>query len=188
MSRTQPGYLPEPLPDTRRTLILDAARRCFLRNGFHSTSMRDVTTEAKVPFVGVNRYFPTMDDVITAFADDTAGEIAQVFTAAFGRMPEPAGSFPHTEEGFPMLAVRVWSAALRATVLNEQVDGACAEFTKALLWYVELYQRTGLITRDVPAISVVRTLVALIHGFMVQRTLFGDVDTRAFRDGLRQLR
>ncbi|WP_344838561.1 helix-turn-helix domain-containing protein [Actinocorallia longicatena] len=187
MPRNQTGYLPEPMPDTRRTLILDAARRCFIRNGYHGTSIRDVTTEAKVPFTGVNRYFPTMEDVISAFADDAAEEVARVFAAAFGRMPEPADAFPHVEQGFPLLAVRVWSAALRATVLDEQVNETYAEFTTALLWYVELYQRTGLITREVPSISIVRTLVALIHGFMVQRTLFGDVDTRAFRDGLRQL-
>ncbi|GAA3220995.1 helix-turn-helix domain-containing protein [Actinocorallia longicatena] len=187
MPRHESDRLPDALPDPRRTLLLDAARRCFIRNGFHSTSMRDVTTEAKVPYVGVDRYFPTMDDVITAFAEDSAKEIGRIFTTAFGRMPEPADTFPHTEQGFPLLAVRVWSAALRATVLNEQADEKYAEFSAALLWYVELYQRTGFITRDASSISVVRTLVALIHGFMVQRTLFGDVDSRTFREGLRQL-
>lgn len=180
--------LPDRISDNRRTLIMDAARRCFIRNGFHATSMRDVTTEAKVPFTGVDRYFACKDDVIVAFADDATADIARVFTIAFGRMPEPVEAFPHVEQGFPGLAVRVWSAALRASVLNEQVNESYAEFTTALLWYVELYQRAGLITREIPALSIVRTLVALVHGFMVQRTLFGDVDTRVFRDGLRSLR
>ncbi|MEO3781839.1 helix-turn-helix domain-containing protein [Actinocorallia sp. B10E7] len=180
--------LPALNPDPRRTQILDAARRCFIRNGFHATSMRDVTAEARVSFTGVTRYFRGRDEVIAAFADETEAEVHRVFAAAFGRMPTPVEAFPHVEQGFPGLAVKVWSAALRASALDEREDRAAAEFTKALLWYVELYQRTGLITREVPALNVIRTLVALIHGYMVQRTLFGDVDTRAFRDGLRELR
>ena len=182
----EPAALPARTPDPRRTQILDAARRCFIRNGFHATSMRDVTVEAKLP--GVTRYFRGRDEVIAAFADETEGEITRVFTAAFGRMPVPVDAFPHLEQGFPGLAVKVWSAALRASVLDEGEDHSAAAFTRALLWYVELYQRTGLITRDLPPLHVIRTLVALIHGYMVQRTLFGDVDTRAFRDGLRDLR
>jgi len=180
--------LPERLPDGRRTMILDAARRCFIRNGFHATSMRDVTTEAKVPFAGVNRYFRCKDDMIAAFADDTDDQVATVFAAAFGRLPEPAPGSPGAEEGFPGLAVRVWSAALRASVLEEELDETYTRLTTALLWYVETYQRAGLIADNVPAISIVRTLVALVHGFMIQRTLFGEVDTRAFREGLRALR
>lgn len=184
----EPTPLPARLGDPRRTQILDAARRCFIRNGFHATSMRDVTAEAKVPFTGVTRYFRGRDEVIAAFADETEAEIARVFAAAFGRTPTPVEAFPHVEKGFAGLAVKVWSAALRASVLDEREDRTAAEFTKALLWYVELYQRTGLITRDVPALGVIRALVALVHGFMVQRTLFGEVDTRAFREGLRDLR
>ncbi|MEO5875626.1 MAG: helix-turn-helix domain-containing protein [Streptosporangiaceae bacterium] len=180
--------LPDPLPDVGRTMILDAARRCFIRNGFHATSMRDVTTEAKVPFTGVNRYFRCKDDVIMAFADDAEDQVAAVFAAAFGRLPEPAGPFPGGPGGFPGLAVRVWSAALRASVLQEELDDTYTALTAGLLRYVEVYQRAGLIAGNVPAISIVRALIALVHGFMLQRTLFGEVDTRAFRQGLRALR
>src|SRR6185437_10238200 len=45
------GY-PGPMPkvtaeyrDARRTHLLDAARRCFVRDGFHATSMADVCRE-----------------------------------------------------------------------------------------------------------------------------------------------
>jgi AcrR family transcriptional regulator len=180
--------LPARTSDPRRSRILDAARRCFIRNGFHATSMRDVTAEARIPFTGVTRYFRGRDEVIQAFADETEAEVHRVFAAAFGRLPRPVEAFPHVEQGFPGLAVKVWSSALRASVLDEQEDEAAAELTRALLWYVELYQRTGLITRDMPALNVIRTLVTLVHGYMVQRTLFGEVDTRAFREGLRGLR
>ncbi len=37
--------------DARREQILDAARRCFLRDGFHSTSMQDLFAEAGLSWV-----------------------------------------------------------------------------------------------------------------------------------------
>ncbi|MCD0452767.1 TetR/AcrR family transcriptional regulator [Actinocorallia sp. API 0066] len=170
-----------------RRAILEAARRCFLRDGCHATSLRDVTSEADVPFPAVAAHFTGMDELVEAFAQDAAGEVAAVFAAAFGPLPRPVAVFPHVEDGFALLALRVWSATLRASVLDERVDAAYTMFTRALLWYVELYQRGGMITREVDAPSVVRLLVALIHVFMVQRTLFGEVDTRLFHDGLRAL-
>jgi Bacterial regulatory proteins, tetR family len=35
----------EEYRDARRSQILDAAKRCFLRDGFHETSMQDLFTE-----------------------------------------------------------------------------------------------------------------------------------------------
>ena len=53
----------------RRQQILDAARTCFLRNGFHQTSMQDVISEAGLSVGAVYRYFPSKNDLITALAE-----------------------------------------------------------------------------------------------------------------------
>ena len=53
----------------RRQQILDAARTCFLRNGFHQTSMQDVIREAGLSVGAVYRYFPSKNDLITALAE-----------------------------------------------------------------------------------------------------------------------
>ncbi|MDX6742866.1 hypothetical protein [Actinocorallia sp. A-T 12471] len=129
----------------------------------------------------------TRDAAIERFAAETAREVAEVFAAAFGPLPRPVAVFPHVEDGFPLLALRVWGAVVRSSVRDERFDGAYAGFARALLWYVELYQRAGMITREVDATAVVRMLVALIHGFMLQRALLGDADTRLFHAGLRAL-
>ena len=42
----------------RRRQILDAARRRFVRNGFHATSMQDIFAEAGLSAGAVYRYFP----------------------------------------------------------------------------------------------------------------------------------
>src|ERR1700761_4592062 len=56
--------------DARRDQILSAARRCFLRDGFHSTSMQDLFAEAGLSAGAVYRYFASKDEVIAAIAED----------------------------------------------------------------------------------------------------------------------
>ena len=63
----------------RRQQILDAARVCFLRNGFHQTSMQDVIREANLSVGAVYRYFPSKTDLITAIAEQVIEQIAAVF-------------------------------------------------------------------------------------------------------------
>jgi hypothetical protein len=50
--------------------ILDAARACFARNGFHATSMQDVVVESGLSMGAVYRYCKTKDDLIQAIAKE----------------------------------------------------------------------------------------------------------------------
>lgn len=54
--------------DPRRR-ILEAAIRCFLRNGFHSASMQMICAEAKMSPGGVYRHFRSKDEIIGAIAE-----------------------------------------------------------------------------------------------------------------------
>src|SRR5262249_59255610 len=47
----------------RRQQILDAARACFLRNGFHATSIQDVIAEGGLSVGAVYRYFKSKNDI-----------------------------------------------------------------------------------------------------------------------------
>ena len=61
--------------DARRDQILGAARRCFLRDGFHSTSMQDLFAEAGLSAGAVYRYFASKDEVIVAIAEENMREV-----------------------------------------------------------------------------------------------------------------
>src|SRR5271155_5766139 len=56
--------------ETRRQQILDAALRCFSRDGFHNTTTADIVRESGVSQGTLYLYFATKDDVIIALADD----------------------------------------------------------------------------------------------------------------------
>src|SRR3712207_5102113 len=77
-----------PLPRTdldaaaeRRTRILDAAERCFVRAGFHRTTMQDVAAEAGMSPGNLYRYFKSKDMIVAGLAERDRTQMASEFTA-----------------------------------------------------------------------------------------------------------
>jgi AcrR family transcriptional regulator len=53
----------------RRRQILDAARRCFLRNGFHATSMQDLIAATGLTAGGLYHYIGSKDRLLVLICD-----------------------------------------------------------------------------------------------------------------------
>jgi AcrR family transcriptional regulator len=66
----------------RRTEILAAAQRCFVRNGFHQTSMQQICAEAGMSAGNLYRYFPSKETIIAGIAERDRAEVAQEFARA----------------------------------------------------------------------------------------------------------
>ncbi len=182
--------------DARRRQILDAARRCFVRNGFHATSMQDVLSEASLSAGAVYRYFRGKDEIIAAIADEAVDEIAGVLETAFdpGDPPpldEVLGVAFRTiqridaEQGAAKLALQVWGEAVRSPAVAQTLKGAIGRVRGSLTRLVQAYQEQGLIPTDTPAEHVGRVLSGLLPGFVFQHALLGDVDPATFSAGLR---
>ena len=170
--------------DARRDQILSAARRCFLRDGFHATSMQDLFGESGLSAGAVYRYFASKDDVILAIAEDNMHEVLtlinQVATADPGRSVGDvvAGALgliqaKHEADGVGGTAILVWSEALRnpelAAQLQALLTGMLGDFTRLAAGH----QRAGDLPSGVPAEAVARTLVALMAGAILQLTILG---------------
>ena len=54
----------DPTSADTKTRILDAAERCFVRSGFHRTTMQDVAAEASMSPGNLYRYFASKDAII----------------------------------------------------------------------------------------------------------------------------
>src|SRR5271155_2829450 len=79
--------------DARREQILAAARRCFLRDGFHATSMQDLFTESGLSSGAVYSYFASKDDVITAIAEENMRDVmAMIHDVASSQPGRPVGT------------------------------------------------------------------------------------------------
>src|ERR671912_3060363 len=71
---------PDGAPD-RRARILDAAEHCFVRSGFHRTTMQDVAAEAGMSPGNLFRYFGSKDAVVLALAERDRARIGEDFAA-----------------------------------------------------------------------------------------------------------
>jgi TetR/AcrR family transcriptional repressor of uid operon len=70
------------LRSDRRSEILDAARRCFARMGFHQTSMQQICSEAGMSAGNVYRYFPSKEAIIEGITERDRAEVAAQLASA----------------------------------------------------------------------------------------------------------
>ena len=61
----------------RRAEILAAAQRCFVRSGFHQTSMQEICAQAGMSPGNLYRYFRSKEDIIAGIAERDRAEAAQ---------------------------------------------------------------------------------------------------------------
>jgi TetR/AcrR family transcriptional regulator, repressor for uid operon len=65
----------------RRAEILDAAQRCFARDGFHQASMQDICAEAGMSAGNLYRYFPSKEAIIAGICERDLADAAESLTA-----------------------------------------------------------------------------------------------------------
>src|SRR3954470_11587482 len=65
----------------RRARILDAAEHCFVRAGFHRTTIQDIAAEARMSAGNLYRYFPSKDAMVAGLAERDRAQVAEDFSA-----------------------------------------------------------------------------------------------------------
>ncbi len=183
--------------DDQRGEILAAARRCFLRDGFHRTSMQDVFTEAGKSAGAVYRYFPKKEDMIVAVAAQNLDDVTGVLRAALARGDEngvgevmaellEAVTGLHRDRELASMAVLVWSEAQRNPELAERLAAASAEMSAEVAGLVRSRQEAGAWT-GVPAEVLAQAILALLPGFLFNLALSGPDGVAGFPDAVRTL-
>ena len=182
----------------RRQQILDAARVCFLRDGFHNTSMQDVIREAGLSVGAVYRYFPSKNDIITGLAEQVIGQVVTVFDElAEADPPPPLATTMQVAvdivtsqtgpDGTLRLALQIWSEALRDPVLAEFVDKVYRRLRQTLVRLARAAQAHGHLPPEADPEAVGVVLFAMMPGYALQRILTGEPEPDLFKSGLRTL-
>ncbi|MFF5174313.1 TetR/AcrR family transcriptional regulator [Micromonospora sp. NPDC000089] len=182
----------------RRQQILDAARRCFLRDGFHHTSMQDVIAEAGLSVGAVYRYFPSKNDLITAISQAVIGGAEEVIGGLARQEPVPTVvealdlvlayvDRQVGDEGVLRLALQVWGEAQRDPTLATFVRATYSGFRDHWEVYVRRAQQAGELPADADPEAVAAVLFGMVPGYFTQRILTGGPDRRTYLAGAHAL-
>lgn len=184
--------------ERRRQQILDAARRCFARKGFHLTSMQDVFAESGLSAGAVYRYFKSKNEIIHAIASEKQGGAVKLLEEITKEDPLPP--FEEIierfftliqevldEDGSLRVAPQVWAEALHDPVYQAIIAEL---FTGVRSWWAELASRmrdAGRLPEDADPEAVGATMMCTMPGFVLQRMLMGNLDARTMRAGFHAL-
>lgn len=179
----------------RRQQILEAAWRCFTREGFHATSMQDVFAEAGLSAGAVYRYFPSKAELVRTTAEGIAGTADEAFEQMLAADPVPrpdealrtaiAFITKVAEEGEidrTRVALHVFSEALRDPEINEVVTAVAQQLIGRWTQLAKRWLVLGYLPADANPETVGRTLYGVMIGFLVQRHLVGT-GAAAYADG-----
>jgi AcrR family transcriptional regulator len=183
--------------EARRGEIIDAARRCFSRDGFHQTSMPDIAAEAGVSVGAPYRYFASKEEIILEIAGDAFRMIFEpvdrlvstgAVVSAAGLVEaaiEPIERVAGPVEELLRCAVQAWAELLRHEEMRvralegfERVRGEMADALRR-------GQAAGVVPASLDAERGTRVVMALLHGFVLQRAAFGLADVRGFIEDVR---
>lgn len=73
----------------RKDTIEDAARELFIKQGFHATSMRDISKRAEVSLGNLYNYYPTKDAIFESIIDGYLTVIDEELRSIFAEIDEP---------------------------------------------------------------------------------------------------
>ena len=149
----------------RRQQILDAAARCFARDGFHNTSVHDIVRESGISAGLVYRYFTGKDDMIVAIVEDWHAKRAtqlddtlNSYLDLLRRIASPEAAQQRN------LSMQAWAETIRNPRIRDLARKGVDDQLKA-----------G------------RVLVAIYQGLLLQAAWDDDLDVEAFVESVREL-
>jgi AcrR family transcriptional regulator len=162
----------------RRAEILEAAQRCFVRAGFHQTSMQEICAEAGMSPGNLYRYFPSKEALIAGIAERDRAEVAQSFASADlsrGLFAVLEGLAHHHFAVRPDEQVKLCTEVMAEARRNPEIARISASFdTDVRKWLTDLFEaarRRGDIPADVDIDGTITMLMVIADGVWWRRAL-----------------
>ncbi len=165
----------------RREQILDAAEACFVRNGFHRTTMLDLAREASMSPGNFYRYFASKEDIVLGLAErdrargavlvaemEQAGDRRAVLSGILARY------FLEITREAAVLRLDLWAEATRNPAIATLVDRGEQE---ARAWLSEMFAALALSPECRPG-ALFDAINPVMKGIIASRALLPDYDPR----------
>ncbi len=173
----------------RRAEIIEAARECFARNGFRATTLQDVFAESGLSAGCVYNYFQSKDELMLAVADARHEAEARTITERL-EPSDPAEGLVALAEAFVAeylsageqsrrIALETWSESLRNPAILRAVHMGLHGPHKQIVHLIEHGKTMGRFSGDIDPDMAARTMIALLHGFVLQKLWDPKLSARA---------
>lgn len=163
----------------RQEGILDAAETCFVRNGFHRSTMQDIAREASMSSPNIYRYFVSKEAVLLAMAERerrrAADRIAQ-FEEAGNKRAALFSTIAYYHLEIPreaaVLRVELWSEATR----NPEIEAILREREEqSSTWFIAALAALAT-SPDCDPVALYGAISALLKGIIVNKAVFPAFD------------
>lgn len=167
----------------RRERILDAAERCFVRAGFHRTTMQDVASEAGMSPGNLYRYFGSKAAMVAGLAERDRTQMAGDFSslheaedviAAFTELGRK--HFEQEPRAKAIMCLQIWAEATR----DPAFAAVAGEFERDVVGRMTaLFRRAsaqGKIAESVDPRALAVLVATLADGLFVRRAVMKEFD------------
>jgi TetR/AcrR family transcriptional regulator, transcriptional repressor of aconitase len=186
MPRVAESYL-----QSRRRQIMDAAIRCFAREGFHRTTMQEIVRETGLSAGAIYRYFRSKEDIVAAIAaehhsaeaaafaevgtiDDVGAALRHLVSVSLGRLADPQ------EQQWRRVTVQVWGEALRDERVMGIVRGGLDEPVAILAAMMRRGQRDGTLPAELDPDGAARVCASIFQGLVLQQAWDPKLDVEGY--------
>ena len=183
----------------RRAQIIDAARRCFQRDGVHATTMDDIVRASGLSAGAVYSYFKSKDELTLA---SLTANLSGLQEALVPHLQEPVpGPGPllaaiaglivsySARDGYDSrrIAIMGWGEAQRNEAFRAVLRRFYLGFRDELRKVAESWQRQGLIAGTANVDDVAKASMSFLLGFVAQSAILDDVAPDVLARGLHDL-
>lgn len=183
-----PKLKPQEL-ETRRREIIDAARVCFLRAGFHQATTDEICHEANITPGGLYHYFGSKEELIAAVIERSAEDAVERMRGLIAEAMDAESAFRQVSEFFSktMLDADIDNATrLELEVLVEGLKNERLLEKSRRAWTMRMGWLEALIRRGVedgiydPKVvdphAMASLLMSIYMGLRLGRLMFEEFD------------
>jgi AcrR family transcriptional regulator len=180
-----PKLKPEEV-EHRRQEIIEAARSCFLRNGFHQTTTDEICHEAAITPGGLYHYFDSKEDIISAVVMDTARTRVGRVTSMTNGAEDVRSAFREMIAYFSQvirdpdldtrtrLDIEIWAETLRNDKLAAITQEGLALRRQWLEALINRGREEGMYRPEVDPRGLANLLIVTMMAMRVGRVLWRD--------------
>ena len=177
--------------DARRRQILDAALRCFSKQGFHRTTMKDIMKESGLSAGAIYNYYSAKGDIVDAIARERHASENALLMGGIAKSDKPVdlhglaraffGSFAGNEHREARrVGVEMWAEALRNPDVLETVRQGVDEPRRHLARIITECQERDELPMAIDSEGLARVMIAIFQGFVLQQAWDPDTDSEQY--------